>query len=111
MQVPALEVIQPGLYGAYLAVRAKLGGKELEITGAKEADFYRPGRGVTSPGFDCGNTLILSLYASWATRSLPYTGLDCCAPHNISGHVMGLLPGSSQKDTADKNPDSKTEPC
>ena len=28
-----------------------MGGKKMEITGAKAADFYRPGRGVTSPGW------------------------------------------------------------
>ena len=48
--IPALEIIQPGLYGAYLAARAKLAGKKMEITGSKSDYFYRPGRGVTSPG-------------------------------------------------------------
>ena len=48
--IPALEVIQPGLYGADLAVRVNWGGKKMEITGAKSAVFYRPRRGVTSPG-------------------------------------------------------------
>ena len=50
--IPALEVIQPGLYGTYLAVMAKLSEEELEKTGDKPADFYRPGRGVASPGCD-----------------------------------------------------------
>ena len=49
--VPALEVIQPGLYGAYLAARVKLAGKKLEITGAKSAIFIVPGEVFTSPGF------------------------------------------------------------
>ena len=48
--ISALEVIQPGLYGAYLAAGAKLAGKKMEITGSKEVDFYRPGRGGASPG-------------------------------------------------------------
>lgn len=48
--IPALEVIQPGLLWLCIAAGAKLGGKKLEITGAKSANFYHPGRGVTSPG-------------------------------------------------------------
>jgi hypothetical protein len=49
--IPALEVIQPGLLRLCIAARAKMGDKKLEITGSKETDFYRPGRGVTSPGW------------------------------------------------------------
>lgn len=48
--IPALEIIQLSLYGEYLAVRAKLGGKKLEITGPKAAVFIVPGEGVPLPG-------------------------------------------------------------
>ena len=49
--IPALEVIQPGLLRLCIATRAKLSEKKLEIIRPKAADFYRPGRGVPSPGW------------------------------------------------------------
>lgn len=51
--VPALEIIQPRLYGVYLAARVKMGGKKLEITRAKEAYFIIPGEGYLSRDLSC----------------------------------------------------------
>ena len=49
--IPALEVIQLSLYGAYLAARAKTSGKKLKITGLNQPIFIVPGEVLTSPGF------------------------------------------------------------
>ena len=48
--IPALEVIQTGLYGAYLAVGAKIGGKKMEIIGADATVFIVPGEGLPLSG-------------------------------------------------------------
>ena len=59
--ISALEVIQPGLYGAYLAAGAKMGEEEMEITGATRTIFIVLGEGLPLPGFDLENTRALLL--------------------------------------------------
>ena len=51
--ISALEVIQPGLYGEYLAARAKLDGKEMENIRPKLAIFAVPGEVLPLPGVEC----------------------------------------------------------
>ena len=46
--IPALEVIQPGLYGANLAVGIKSGEKKMEITRINAVVFNVPGEGYLS---------------------------------------------------------------
>ena len=58
--IPALEIIQPGLYGADLAARAKLASRKLEITRSNAAFFTVPGEGVPPPGDAVGSTGNLS---------------------------------------------------
>lgn len=60
--IPALEIIQLSLLDTGLAVRAKSREIQMGKTGTKAVDFYRPGRGVTSPGEWCQDIERLSSF-------------------------------------------------
>ena len=56
--ISALEVIQPGLYGAYLAARAKLGKKKLEKLGLTQPFLSSRERCLPLPGVGVRGTRV-----------------------------------------------------